>query len=406
MDVSSNARSSKAPETRNEARIFGLNAPRNIERIGRKLSESKFVFLPQKGIVAKKSGGRKRPIVVAPIESRVVQRSILDVLQLIPDLKTRLTAGFNFGGVPGPAFGVSNAIYAAMAAMAQRPYFIRTDIKSFFDHVPKDRAIQEVLKYSSDPEFDKLFRNAVETEIEDAARHGSDIGLFPLYDEGVAQGSCLSPLLCNLLLSDFDQKMNGRGIVTIRYIDDILFLGKDASSAFKAFSSAQRLLGELNLDCYDPRKPEDRAKSEHGPVARRFEFLGCEMEPGIIRPSTKNRRELLTKINEHFQHSLDLARNPHLAFKRHVTYAETMTLVSQTIQGWANTFAFCTDDRVMGSVDAEISLAIRRYSTLYRKRLRSMNDLDSRRALGVFPIADRIRPVGAQLLRSLPQARR
>jgi RNA-directed DNA polymerase len=401
MDVSSNARSSKAPETRNAARVFGLNAPRNIERIGRKLGESTFVFLPQKGIVAKKSGGRKRPIVVAPIESRIVQRSILDVLQLIPELKSRLTAGFNFGGVPGPNFGVPGAVFAAMAAMSKHPYFIRTDIKSFFDHVPKDRAIREVLKYSKDPAFDKLFRNAVETEIEDAARHGSDIRLFPLYDEGVAQGSCLSPLLCNLLLADFDQRMNGRGITTIRYIDDILFLGKDTASVFKAFASAQRVLRELNLECYDPRKIDDRAKSEHGSVARGFEFLGCEIGSGIIRPSTENRRELLTKINEHFRHSLDLARNPRLAFKRHVTYAETITLVSQTIQGWANTFGFCTDDRVMGSVDAEIGLAIKSYSALYRKRLRSMNDLDSRRALGVFPIADRVRPIASQLLRSL-----
>jgi hypothetical protein len=246
------------------------------------------------------------------LKSRIVQRSI-NVLQLIPDLKTKLTAGFNFGGVPGPAFGVPNAIYTAIAVMAERPYFLRTDINSFFDHVPKDRAIREVLKYSGDTGFDQLFRNAVETEIEDASRHGSDIALFPLYEEGVAQGSCLSPLLCNLLLSDFDQEMNGRGITTIRYIDDIHFLGRDADSVFKAFASARRLLGNLNLECYDPRKVEDRSKSEHGQVARGFEFLGCEIKPGSIRPSAKNRKELLTKVNTLLRYSLDLAKNPRLA---------------------------------------------------------------------------------------------
>ncbi len=401
IDVSSKARSSKAPQTREEARSFAADAPRNIERIGRRLRESKFVFLPQKGIVAKKSSGKKRPIVVAPIESRIVQRSILDVLQLIPDLKAKLTAGFNFGGVPGPAFGVPNAIYSAIAVMAERPYFLRTDIKSFFDNVPKERAIREVLKYSNDPAFDQLFKNAVETEIEDASRHGSDIALFPLFDDGVAQGSCLSPLLCNLLLSDFDQKMNGRGITTIRYIDDILLLGKDADSAFKAFSSAQRLLGDLKLDCYDPRKIEDRSKSEHGQVARGFEFLGCEIKPGSIRPSAKNRKELLTKVNTLLRYSLDLARNPRRAFMRHATYAETIALVSQIIQGWANTFGFCTDDRLMGSIDAEIGVAVRHYSGLFRKRLRTMSDLDSRRAIGVFAIADRVRSVGGKLVSSL-----
>jgi RNA-directed DNA polymerase len=403
LDVSGNARSSKAPQTRNEARDFGLDAPRNIERIGRKLRDGTFIFEPQKGVIAKKNSGKKRPIVIAPIASRIVQRSILNVLQQIPDLRTTLTAGFNFGGVPGSDFGVPNAIYSAMATMAKSPYFIRTDIKSFFDHVPKDQAIQQVLKYSKDAEFDSLFRNAVETEIADAARHGDDILLFPLYDEGVAQGSCLSPLLCNLLLSDFDKKMNGRGVTAIRYIDDILFLGKDASTVFKAFASAQTLLEALNLECYDPRKIADRGKSEQGPTSRGFEFLGCEIGSGTVRPSSTNRRELLKKINDHFRHSLNLSRNPHLAFKRHATYAETLTLVSQTVQGWANTFGFCTDDRVMGSLDKEISVSLRKYSGLFRKRLKTLSEMDNRRAMGVFSIADRKTPVGGQLMRSLPK---
>jgi hypothetical protein len=77
-------------------------------------------------------------------------------------------------------------------------------------------------------------------------------------------------------------------------------------------------------------------------------------------------------------------------------------LVSQTIQGWANTFGFCTDERLMGSIVAEIGIAVRQYSGLFRKRLQSMSEVDSRRALGVFAIADRVRPVGAQLLRSFP----
>ena len=56
----------------------------------------------------------------------------------------------------------------------------------------------------------------------------------------------------------------------------------------------------------------------------------------------------------------------------------------------------------MGSIVAEIGIAVRQYSGLFRKRLQSMSEVDSRRALGVFAIADRVRPVGAQLLRSFP----
>jgi hypothetical protein len=76
-------------------------------------------------------------------------------------------------------------------------------------------------------------------------------------------------------------------------------------------------------------------------------------------------------------------------------------LVSQTIQGWANTFGFCTDERLMGSIDAEIGVAVRNYSGVFRKRLRTMSDMDARRAIGVFVIADRVRSVGSKLVRSL-----
>jgi hypothetical protein len=77
-------------------------------------------------------------------------------------------------------------------------------------------------------------------------------------------------------------------------------------------------------------------------------------------------------------------------------------LVSQTVQGWANTFGFCTDDRVMGSLDKEISVSLRKYSSLFRKRLRALSEMDNRRAMGVFSIADRKTPVGGRLMRSLP----
>jgi hypothetical protein len=55
----------------------------------------------------------------------------------------------------------------------------------------------------------------------------------------------------------------------------------------------------------------------------------------------------------------------------------------------------------MGSIDSEIGVAVRHYPGLCRKRLRTMSDLDSRRAIGVFAIADRVRSVGSKLVSSL-----
>jgi RNA-directed DNA polymerase len=73
--------------------------------------------------------------------------------------------------------------------------------------------------------------------------------------------------MCNLLLADMDESLNSRGIVAIRYIDDILILGKNADAVFKAFEAAQTLLAELGLACYDPRQEDQSRKAECGLAA-------------------------------------------------------------------------------------------------------------------------------------------
>ena len=186
---------------------------------------------------------------------------------------------------------------------------------------------------------------------------------------------------------------NDRGIASIRYIDDILILGKDAKSTFGAFQAGQKLLKLHNLCCYDPRKSEDQGKSEHGYVNQGFHFLGCEITGPQVTPSRDNRNILLAKVTQHFSHSLQALRSPRDAFRNHASYAETVTLVSLTVQGWANTFGFCTNDRVMGSLDAEIDRLFRKYTRAVQTRIKTMDRIDARRAFGLFSIADRINPV-------------
>jgi RNA-directed DNA polymerase len=132
-----------------------------------------------------------------------------------------------------------------------------------------------------------------------------------------------------------------------------------------------------------------------------FEFLGCEISSKHIRPSSTNRKELLSKIRQLFGESLQLSRKPQSAFKNHASYSETIYLASKTVQGWANTFGFCTDERIMNGLDKEISILMKRYSYAIRKRIRNLSDVDQRRVLGLFSMADRVQPMAKDLVRSL-----
>ncbi len=388
-----NATTSRAAKTRADAKEYAAKARTNLDRIARKLSREEWLFKPQKGVLIEKKGKKtKRPVVIAPIDSRIVQRAILDTLQEIPAIKAALTRRLNFGGVIGDGFGVPGAVLKALREIQDKPYFIRTDIKSFFTKVPRDKAVAIVLKHVSDPKFAKLVQDAVLTEIEDAASYGEDLQMFPLADEGVAQGSCLSPLLCNLLLDEFDQQMNDRGVVTIRYIDDFLILAKDKKTAFAAYRSANTHLAKLGLDSYDPEDVAEKDKAEHGYAVNGIQFLGCEVRPDRLRPSKKNWKGLIQRLVETFAESTKVLGNPIEAQRKHLTVAETTMRASRIVQGWSNTFGFCTDDQLMESVDVEISKVFDSYSHRVSIRVGKLAPLDRRCAMGVFSTKDRVVP--------------
>lgn len=391
--VYENALASGSTQNREKAKEYAANARVRIAAIGRKLAREEFVFQPQTGVlIEKKAKGTKRPVVIAPIDSRIVQRAILDTLQEIPAIRSSLIRGLNFGGVPGKGFGVPGAVLKALEAVQTKPYYIRTDIKSFFTRVPRDRAVSIILNQISDDRFAKLVRNAVTTELADAEKYGDDQNLFPIADIGVAQGSCLSPLLCNLMLDEFDQEMNGRGVVTVRYIDDFLILAKEKKSAFAAYRSAGALLGKFGLDAYNPILLADKDKAAHGHAKAGIQFLGCEVRPDRVRPCRDNWRGLVNKLDTIFDESAKSLNNPAETQRKHLTYAETTIRASKTVQGWANTFGFCTDDQLMNSVDVEVTNAFAKYNRRVRLIVARHAPIDQRRALGVFAIQDRVSP--------------
>jgi hypothetical protein len=71
-----------------------------------RLARKKFTFAPAKGIPIPKAGadGKKdktkfRPIVLAPLESRIVQRSVLETLTSLSGMQGYINIPYSFGGI-------------------------------------------------------------------------------------------------------------------------------------------------------------------------------------------------------------------------------------------------------------------------------------------------------------------
>ena len=249
-----------------------------------------------------------------------------------------------------------------------------------------------------------MFRRATQVELQDVERLGQDVALFPLHETGVAQGSALSPLLCNYLLRDFDRQMNGRGVVCIRYIDDFILFTKDKQQAFKAFYSAQNALEALGLEAYDPNNPAEKDKADHGRTDRTVDFLGCEVSLTGVRPQRAKWMSLLTRIDEIFENCIKALDKPAKAVllpEGRGTYAGAISAASNIVRGWGNTYSFCNDDRLMRDIDKQIDKRLASFSSQFNHRISSLSVDDRRRALGFFLLDDCNKDLSADSARTL-----
>jgi len=324
--------------------------------------------------------------VVAPIESRIVQRAIHDVLLTIPEIQRYAENPYSFGGVKKKVAkaGVPGAIEAVVAAIeAGARFVVRSDISNFFTKIPKPAVTQIVTDVTHDPGFVALFKQAITVELENLADLAADADLFPLYEIGVAQGCSLSPLLGNMLLSDFDQQMNSRRCICLRYVDDFIVLGPNNIEAEKEFSLGVNLLKSLGLTISDE-------KTFKGQVSNGFEFLGIEVNNGAIRPSRASRKRLLNKVQRtlqlstagFYEHEKSGQLSPRLSLIR------TLTEASGIVQSWGKQYYFCNDKNLFNQLDHQLNTLIRQYLSVYAKISKPGTQGQRRRILGIPLLED------------------
>lgn len=380
--IRDNGRSSKSRQTRQEIEEFSNNAESRLNRIQRQLNRNAFTFAPALGVeIRKKNNGGIRPLVVAPVESRIVQRAIHDVLLTVPAVRKLAENAFSFGGVrkqPGKARGaVPAAIEAVLEAIADGAFYvIRSDIASFFTKIPKSTVTNIVSEATKDAPFVELFRQAMEVELSNmtALRYSA---AFPIHEIGVAQGNSLSPLLGNLLLSDFDNEMNGGDCRCFRYIDDFLILGRDRSSTERQFSRAQHLLALYGMQVNEKTLQSD--------VKKGFTFLGIDLVNGAIRPSRESRQRLLANIHDILDHGIHALRE----FRKNGKFPARSSLVDVlyelrgTMSGWGHHYSFCNEKNIFGQMEQNINRKLREYLGLYSDIISRTDGQKKRRLLGI-----------------------
>lgn len=381
---------SSSEKIRSEAIEFEANAIRNLKSIQSKLQRKKFEFLPQEGIAKSRPGKSARPLVIAPIPNRIVQRAILDVLQdNVPYVKAVMAVPTSFGGIKGKSVALAiDAINNAFTSGVT--HYVRSDIPSFFTKVKRAKVVGTLSDHVDDVDMVNLFSAAIETtlgNLTDIKRRGLD-HIFPLSHDGVAQGSPLSPLIANIYLEEFDRELNSDGLVCIRYIDDFVIMAKTERLAAKGFKAARAILKRHGLEVYSP--DEHPEKASKGMIKNGFEFLGCYVKPGLVQPSKVARSNLLEKIDAEIKLACSFAA---MACKGeggigNGCYARAIVNINNTVWGWGKAFGFCNGTQVIEELDRKISQRMHDFETAIAKKLKHA-DIDARRRIyGVRMLAD------------------
>ena len=185
--VKRSALSSARKEIRGAASEFEHSHQRHLHRIIAQLREGRFIFDPVIGVLkdAKKreaEGKMPRPIAIATLKNRIVQRAILQVLQPRTITRfngeqaaytTRLDARlgrinevnrsrYGVGGLIYPYGGVQSAISTIRAAIdGGANYFYQSDIKAFFTKIPTVAVVEFVTCGNQRRRFSRSFCRSV-----------------------------------------------------------------------------------------------------------------------------------------------------------------------------------------------------------------------------------------------------
>jgi len=249
-----------------------------------------------------KSDGRQRPLGIAALEDKIVQRALAEVLNAIYEEDF---LGFSYGFRPGRSqHDGLDALTVGIECTAVN-WVLDADIAGFFDTVSHEWLIRFLEHRIGDPRVIRLIRKWLKAEV-------TEDGQTTPTTVGTPQGAVISPLLANIYLhyvfdlwaQQWRQRHAQGNVIFVRYADDIV-------AGFEHKADAERFLAEMRarMELFALRLHPEKTRliefGRHAATERKrrgegkpetFAFLGfthiCgKSRRGHFRLSRKTRRD-------------------------------------------------------------------------------------------------------------------
>jgi RNA-directed DNA polymerase len=359
-----------------EARLADLHA--SVHRGAYRAKPSRRVYIP-------KPDGRERPLGIAALEDKIVQRAVVGVLNAIYEVDF---VGFSYGFRPGRS--QHHALDALTTAISRKKvnWVLDADIRGFFDAIDHGWLVKFIEHRIADRRMVRLIQKWLAAGfLEDGKRSNTD--------EGTPQGATISPLLANVYLHYvFDlwvqqwRKRIARGeVIVVRYADDFVMGFQHEADAVRFRADLQQRLERFGLELHPDKTRLIRFGSRAAANRRErgqgkpetFDFLGFTHICGktrsgkflvLRRTSKKRMRAKLKVIRE------DLHR------QRHLPVPAQGQMIEAVVRGYFAYHAVPTNIRCLERFRTEIVRAwhhaLRRRSQRSRTNWERMKRLATR----------------------------
>jgi RNA-directed DNA polymerase len=207
----------------------------NLLGLHGRVQSGSYRAVPSRRVYIPKADGRLRPLGIASLEDKVVQRAVAEVLGAVYEADFK---GFSYGFRPGRS--QHDALDALSVGLGKRVnWVLDADIRGFFDHLDRGWLVKFLRHRIADERILRLVVKWLNAGVTEDGQW-SDSG------EGTMQGGSLSPLLANVYLhyvldlwADWWRKTHARGnMIIVRFADDFIV-------GFQYQDDAERFLGEL-----------------------------------------------------------------------------------------------------------------------------------------------------------------